>query len=115
MKRSYDAKVAAEASGSAHEEEEEQTLELESTQESMIVVNRDDGSSDLWDGLDLCKRIDFAMTGLDLCLTAKEIEQELRRAFFNEMSEEDLKKTVILNAKSLIEKDGDFAKFAVRR
>lgn len=97
-----------------NQEEEEQTLELESTQESMIVVNRDDGSSDLWDGLDLCKRIDFAMTGLDLCLTAKEIEQELRRAFFNEMSEEDLKKTVILNAKSLIEKDGDFAKFAGR-
>ncbi|MGB0154975.1 MAG: ribonucleoside-diphosphate reductase subunit alpha [Verrucomicrobiales bacterium] len=97
-----------------NQEEEEQTLELESSQESMIVVNREDGSSDLWDGLDLRKRIDFAMTGLDLCLTAEEIEQELRRAFFNEMSEEDLKKTVILNAKSLIEKDGDFAKFAGR-
>jgi len=95
-------------------DEEERTLELESTQESMIVVNRADGSSDLWDGLDLRKRIDFAMTGLDLCLDAEEIEQELRRAFFNEMSEDDLRKTVILNAKSLIEKDGDFAKFAGR-
>jgi ribonucleoside-diphosphate reductase alpha chain len=95
-------------------DEEEQTLELESTQESMIVVNRADGSSDLWDGLDLRKRIDFATTGLELCLNAEEIEQELRRAFFNEMSENDLKKTVILNAKSLIEKDGDFAKFAGR-
>ena len=95
-------------------DEEEQTLELESTQESMIVVNRADGSSDLWDGLDLRKRIEFASTGLDLCLNAEEIEQELRRAFFNEMSESDLKKTVILNAKSLIEKDGDFAKFAGR-
>lgn len=95
-------------------DDEERTLELESTQESMIVVNRADGSSDLWDGLDLRKRIDFAMTGLDLCLDAEEIEQELRRAFFNEMSEDDLKKTVILNAKSLIEKDGDFAKFAGR-
>jgi ribonucleoside-diphosphate reductase alpha chain len=95
-------------------DEEERTLELESTQESMIVVNRADGSSDLWDGLDLRKRIDFAMTGLDLCLDAEDIEQELRRAFFNEMSEDDLKKTVILNAKSLIEKDGDFAKFAGR-
>jgi len=102
----YRAHRAAERS----QEEEEQTLELE----SMIVVNRADGSSDLWDGLDLRKRIDFAMTGLDLCLNAEEIEQELRRAFFNEMSEEDLKKTVILNAKSLIEKDGDFAKFAGR-
>ncbi|NNE91657.1 MAG: ribonucleoside-diphosphate reductase subunit alpha, partial [Verrucomicrobiales bacterium] len=34
-------------------------------QDSMIVVNRPDGSSELWDGLDLKKRIDFAMTGLD--------------------------------------------------
>jgi ribonucleoside-diphosphate reductase alpha chain len=95
-------------------EDEVATAESESTQESMIVVNRADGSSDLWDGLDLRKRIEFAVTGLDLCLTQDEIEHELRRAFFNEMTESDLKKTVILNAKSLIEKDGDFAKFAGR-
>lgn len=86
----------------------------ESTQESMIVLNRADGSSDLWDGLDLRKRIEFAMTGLDLCLTSDQIEQELRRAFFNEMTEADLRNTVILNSKSLIERDGDFAKFAAR-
>ncbi len=96
------------------QEEEEQTIDHESAQESMIVVNRADGSSDLWDGLDLRKRIEFAMTGLNLCVPQEEIEQELRRAFFNEMSEEDLKKTVILNAKSLIERDGDFAKFSGR-
>lgn len=101
------------ANNRLHEDVEPELLD-ESSQESMIVVNRADGSSDLWDGLDLRRRIDFAMTGLDLCLTQDEIEHELRRAFFNEMSESDLKKTVILNAKSLIERDGDFAKFAGR-
>lgn len=86
----------------------------ESTQESLIVVKRADGSSDLWDGLDLRKRIEFASTGLDLCITQEQIEQELRRAFFSEMTEDDLRKTVILNSKTLLEKDGDFAKFAGR-
>ncbi|MDF1825136.1 MAG: ribonucleoside-diphosphate reductase subunit alpha [Verrucomicrobiales bacterium] len=95
-------------------EDEAAAVDSESTQESMIVLNRADGSSDLWDGLDLRKRIEFAVTGLDLCLSQDEIEHELRRAFFNEMTESDLRKTVILNAKSLIEKDGDFAKFAGR-
>jgi len=95
-------------------DEEEAFAESESTQDSLIVVNREDGTSDLWDGQDLRKRVEFAMTGLDLCLDQDEIEHELRRAFFNEMTEEDLRKTVILNAKSLIERDGDFAKFAGR-
>jgi len=49
-----------------------------------------DGSSYLWDGMDLRKRIEFAMLGLDLCLSAEEIEHELRRAFFSEMSAADL-------------------------
>ena len=33
---------------------------------------------------------------------------------FSEISEDDLRKTIILNAKTLIERDGDFAKFAAR-
>ncbi len=80
----------------------------------MIVINRTDGSSELWDGIDLRRRVEFALTGLDLCLSQEEIEHELRRAFFNEMTESDLRKTIILNAKSLIERDGDFARFAAR-
>ncbi len=88
--------------------------ESDSAQESMILVKNEDGSSYLWDGLDLKKRVEFAMIGLDLCLTQDQIEHELRRAFFSEMSIEDLRKTVILNAKSLIEKDADFAKFSAR-
>lgn len=104
----------AHRSAQRSQEEDQAAHEEDSAQDSMIVINRADGSSDLWDGLDLRKRIDFASTGLDLCLSPEEIEHELRRAFFNEMTEADLKKTIILNAKSLIERDGDFAKFAGR-
>jgi ribonucleoside-diphosphate reductase alpha chain len=43
-----------------------------------------------------------------------EIERELRRSVGSEISEKDLKNTIILNAKALIEKDADFAKFAGR-
>ena len=88
--------------------------EVDEAQDSMILVKNEDGSSYLWDGLDLKKRIEFAAIGLDLCLSHEQIEQELKRAFFSEMSVADLKKTVILNAKSLIEKDADFAKFSAR-
>jgi ribonucleoside-diphosphate reductase alpha chain len=97
-----------------HIEEEAQVRYDESAQESMIVVKRADGSSDLWDGSDLRRRIEFALPGLDLCLSNDQIEHELRRAFFNEMTEDELRKTVILNAKSLIERDADFARFAAR-
>ncbi|MEQ1842790.1 MAG: ATP cone domain-containing protein, partial [Verrucomicrobiales bacterium] len=96
------------------QEEEEIVKDYESTQESMIVVKRTDGSSELWDGINLRRRVEFALTGLNLCLSQDEIEHELRRAFFHEMSESDLRNTIILNAKSLIEKDGDFARFAAR-
>ncbi|MEM7698474.1 MAG: ATP cone domain-containing protein, partial [Verrucomicrobiota bacterium] len=95
-------------------EPDQQPATDDANQESLIMVTRPDGSSDLWDGTDLRQRIAFATTGLDLCLSPSEIEQELRRAFYSEMTEEDLKKTIILNAKSLIEKDGDFAKLAGR-
>lgn len=83
-------------------------------QESMIMVTLPDGSNIFWDGADLRKRIEFAMIGLDLCLSKEEIETELRRSLYSEMRKEDLNKTVILNAKSLIEKDADFSKFAGR-
>jgi ribonucleoside-diphosphate reductase alpha chain len=83
-------------------------------QDSMIVVKKKDGTSFFWDGIDLKKRISFASIGLDLCLTSEDIEESLRRSVFSEISEEDLRKTIILNAKTLIERDGDFAKFAAR-
>ena len=83
-------------------------------QNSMVVVARADGSTYLWDGIDLKKRIEYASIGLDLCLNADEIEAELRRALFDNIALGDLNNSIVLNAKTLIEKDADFAKFAGR-
>jgi ribonucleoside-diphosphate reductase alpha chain len=83
-------------------------------QESMILVTQPDGTTEFWDGLDLKRRIEYAIIGLDLNLGAEEIEAELRRSVYTEMKKADLDRTIILNAKSLIERDADFAKFAGR-
>ena len=37
-------------------------------QQEMVVVRIDDKTTVLWDGVDLKKRVDFAILGLDLCL-----------------------------------------------
>ncbi|MFM1747799.1 MAG: hypothetical protein RLZZ188_1465 [Verrucomicrobiota bacterium] len=83
-------------------------------QASMIVVKKADGSNVFWDGADLRKRIEFARIGLDLCLSNEEIEAELRRSVYDQISEKDLDATIILNSKTLIERDADFARFAGR-
>ncbi len=83
-------------------------------QDSLIVVKQPDGSTFFWNGEDLRRRIAFAASGLELSKDAKEIEADLRRGLFNEISEADLRKTIELNAKTLVEADGDFAKFAAR-
>jgi ribonucleoside-diphosphate reductase alpha chain len=83
-------------------------------QETLVVVKKANGETVLWEGADLRKRIEFAMTGLDLCMTSDEIEFELRRAVYDQISQKDLDSTIILNSKTLIEKDADFAKFAGR-
>jgi ribonucleoside-diphosphate reductase alpha chain len=94
--------------------EEAEAIVDDSAQESMVVVIADDGQSSFWDGTELKKRISFSSIGLDLILNEQEIERELRRSIGTEISERDLKNTIILNSKSLIEKDADFAKFAGR-
>ncbi|MFM7182372.1 MAG: ribonucleoside-diphosphate reductase subunit alpha [Verrucomicrobiales bacterium] len=83
-------------------------------QDTMVVVRAPDGSSVFWNGEDLRKRITIASIGLDLCLNPAEIERELRRAIPAETSTRDLRHTIILNARSLIERDADFARFAGR-
>jgi ribonucleoside-diphosphate reductase alpha chain len=83
-------------------------------QETLVVVKKQNGETILWEGADLRKRIEFAMTGLDLCMTGDEIEFELRRAVYDQISQKDLDSTIILNSKTLIERDADFAKFAGR-
>ncbi|HZZ57553.1 MAG TPA: ribonucleoside-diphosphate reductase subunit alpha [Opitutaceae bacterium] len=80
----------------------------------MVVVKRANGENAFWDGADLRKRIEFARIGLDLCLSNEQIEQELRRSVYDQISQRDLDATIILNSKTLIEKDADFAKFAGR-
>jgi len=94
--------------------EEANAASSDDRQESMILVTKVDGTTEFWDGVDLKKRIEYAIIGLDLVLTSDEIEAELRRSIYSEMKIEDLQKTVILNARSLIERDADFAKFAGR-
>ena len=84
------------------------------SQLNLILVIKEDQSSFMWDGEDLKKRISYAMMGLDLCLNFEEIETELRRSIFNDITEKDIKKTIILNAKALIEKDADFSLFSGR-
>jgi ribonucleoside-diphosphate reductase alpha chain len=83
-------------------------------QPTMIVVKKADGSTTLWDRQDLRLRIEFASIGLDLCLNAEQIEAELTRSIFDQIAQKDLDQTIILNSKTLIEKDADFAKFAGR-
>jgi ribonucleoside-diphosphate reductase alpha chain len=83
-------------------------------QASLIVLKHADGTNTFWDGADLRKRIEFARIGLDLCLSNDEIELELRRSVYDQISQKDLDATIILNSKTLIERDADFAKFAGR-
>ncbi|MFQ3240860.1 MAG: ribonucleoside-diphosphate reductase alpha chain [Lentimonas sp.] len=99
----------------SHVREEEGIAPVpETEQESMIVVTEENGDNTFWDAVDLKRRIEFGSIGLDLNLGASEIEKELRRSIYPEMKRADLQKTIILNAKSMIEKDADFAKFAGR-
>lgn len=87
---------------------------IDPQQNSMVVVKHPDGNTFFWDGADLKERIRYAIIGLEFDMSEEDIEGELRRSLFDEISLADLQKTIILNAKSLIEKDADFAKFAGR-
>ncbi|MGI9243071.1 MAG: ribonucleoside-diphosphate reductase subunit alpha [Verrucomicrobiales bacterium] len=89
-------------------------MDQDPNQDSLILVKRQDETTYLWDGQDLRKRIQYATLGLELIYSEEEIEKELRRSVFPEMTEEHLERTIVLNAKSLIEKDADFSKFAGR-
>tara|TARA_B100001248_G_scaffold261923_1_gene255036 strand:+ start:68264 stop:71521 length:3258 start_codon:yes stop_codon:yes gene_type:complete len=95
-------------------DEKADALPEEEHQDSMILLKKADGETFFWNAAELRQRIEFASIGLELCLSKEAIETELRRSLYSEMSPEDLQKTIILNAKALIEKDADFAKFAGR-
>jgi ribonucleoside-diphosphate reductase alpha chain len=111
----FRAERAATRDSAASEETVEAVPESGSAeQQTFVPVKKADGTTVLWEGADLRKRIEFAMTGLDLCMTGEQIEFELRRAIYDQISQKDLDSTIILNSKTLIEKDADFAKFAGR-
>ncbi len=86
----------------------------DATQQELLLITQPDGSSLFWKGEDLLERIKYASIDLDLCLNEEQIEAELRRSLFSEMSAAELQTTILLNAKVLMERDADFARFAGR-
>jgi len=102
------------AQRSRHREENAETTDVTEQQDSLVVVQKSNGENAFWDGTDLKRRIQFGMIGLELNLDAQQIERELRRSLGTEVTEEILRQTIILNSRSLIERDADFAKFAAR-
>jgi len=81
---------------------------------AMISVIGEDGAPTFWDGEDLRQRIAFATIGLQLSMPNDRIEAELRRSINQDIPVKDLQKLIVLNAKTLMEKDSDFAFFAGR-
>ncbi|MEV4420314.1 ribonucleoside-diphosphate reductase subunit alpha [Patulibacter sp. NPDC049589] len=79
-----------------------------------LSVVEDDGSESFWDGHDLTERIRFAAIGLNLDLDHHQLDVELRRSVTAGISRADLRRLVVLNAKSLVERDSDLSRFAAR-
>jgi ribonucleoside-diphosphate reductase alpha chain len=79
-----------------------------------LIALDPDGAEQVWTGDDLRARIRFAAAGLDLSLDEGEIEAELRRSVHEGIPRTDLDRLVVLNAKSLMERDADFSFFAGR-
>ncbi|MCX7605779.1 MAG: ribonucleoside-diphosphate reductase subunit alpha [Bacteroidia bacterium] len=81
---------------------------------SLLEVVEPNGSVTFWDGAELRARLAYAVQGLSLPLSETAIETALRKSLYSGISRENLQKTLILNAKSLMEYDSDFAIFAGR-
>lgn len=92
----------------------ERATKAASDQFEMISVLDAAGNSIFWDGEDLRKRIDFALIGLEIDLPKDRLEVELRRSITSDIPAADLRKLIIMNAKTLMEKDADFRFFAAR-
>jgi ribonucleoside-diphosphate reductase alpha chain len=74
----------------------------------------DKGVAIQWTGIDIRHRIEFARQGLPLESTSLELENELRRSLGSNVSLAEIRKVVVLNAKSLMERDSAFTFFAAR-
>lgn len=95
-------------------DEEQDNVTEEKYQESIILINENDGSTSLWDVSDLQARISFARDGIDSHLTNNEVVAALREGIYNEISRQEFQDKIIENARGLIEKDPEFAIFAAR-
>src|SRR3954453_6778613 len=74
--------------------------------ERALLRSRDDG--------DLRERIAFAAQGLDLALTPDELMRELLRSLGPGATSRDRARTIVLNAKALVERDAEYSRFAGR-
>jgi ribonucleoside-diphosphate reductase alpha chain len=82
---------------------------------AVIPVLEADGRETAWDGADVRARIAFATIGLDdIGIDAAALERELWRAIRPGVARTDIRKLVILNAKALVERDSELARFAGR-
>lgn len=81
---------------------------------SLIEVVEPNGSVTFWDGRELQARLAYAVEGLNLNLSLTAIEATLRKSLYSGITRDNLQKTLILNAKALMEYDADFALFAGR-
>jgi ribonucleoside-diphosphate reductase alpha chain len=95
-------------------EQEPPTPAVEESPFALIEAFDAEGSPILWQGIDLRYRIEFARQGLELGLSSIDLEQELRRSLGSNVTLDEIRKVVILNAKSLMERDSSFAFFAAR-
>ena len=95
-------------------EQEPRVLEPEESPFSLVEAIDESGAPFLWSGADLRHRIEFARQSLALTSTTVELEQELRRSLGANISMAEIRKTVVLNAKSLMERDSAFTFFSAR-
>lgn len=93
---------------------EDESPEPGGQQLAAITIVEDDGRESLWDGHDLRERVRFAVIGLDVDLDLGQLERELRRSVSAGIERTDLRRLVVLNAKSLVERDSDYSRFAAR-
>jgi ribonucleoside-diphosphate reductase alpha chain len=93
---------------------EERSIAAASDQFEMISVVDEAGVSNFWDGEDLRRRIDYALIGLEIDMPRDRLEVELRRSITPDIPAADLRKLIVMNAKTLMEKDADFRFFAGR-
>ncbi len=110
----YRARRAFQREQEAFEQEARQQVLEEESPFALIEALDVDGKPILWSGTDLRYRIEFARQGLDLTMTALELEQELRRSLGANVTLGEIRQVVVLNAKSLMERDSAFSFFAGR-